>query len=300
MPLSDRNYMKGNHPPYCTCVDCVNKRLGIVKRKEYHSYRNTKDNHFSKQPQYTTNKNTEKEYPGCIRAFSSIVLLVILFVFIGVIGGGIYGISKYHGNIGDGISSAYTWIADGVINTKDKVVNWFSLISTEPETNVPIATSDVASSVIQTATKPSQTTSSLIDKVTDSVSEFVSPSTDISDYVTRFNEYRQSQGRTPLVFSDDLNKIAELRLTEIQDTFSHSSKGNYNNHLAENIVMGIYSNQGALECWQGSPGHNANMIDRSYKYTGYAIGGGYAVQVFTKYETINGEPQLPPGWYWSD
>ena len=43
-----------------------------------------------------------------------------------------------------------------------------------------------------------------------------------------------------------------------------------------------------------------NMLDTSYKYTGYAIGGGYAVQLFTEYPTINGEPQLPPSWYWDD
>jgi hypothetical protein len=33
MPISDRDYMKGSHPPSCTCVDCVNRRLGIVTKK---------------------------------------------------------------------------------------------------------------------------------------------------------------------------------------------------------------------------------------------------------------------------
>ncbi|MDD5700741.1 MAG: transglutaminase domain-containing protein [Dehalococcoidales bacterium] len=28
MPLSDRDYIKGEHPPNCTCVECTNKRLG--------------------------------------------------------------------------------------------------------------------------------------------------------------------------------------------------------------------------------------------------------------------------------
>ncbi len=34
MPLSDRDYTRGEHPPTCTCVDCVNKRLGIVKQQK--------------------------------------------------------------------------------------------------------------------------------------------------------------------------------------------------------------------------------------------------------------------------
>lgn len=31
MPVSDRDYMRGAHPPSCTCVDCVNRRLKQVK-----------------------------------------------------------------------------------------------------------------------------------------------------------------------------------------------------------------------------------------------------------------------------
>jgi uncharacterized protein YkwD len=121
-----------------------------------------------------------------------------------------------------------------------------------------------------------------------------------NDFATIFNDYRRSQGRTPLIFTDDLNRVAELRLAELKIDFSHNSRGGYNLHLGENIVKGVYSDEAAFYCWQGSPGHNANMLDSEYAYTGYAIGGGYAVQVFSEYITINGVPQLPPGWYWSD
>jgi len=126
--------------------------------------------------------------------------------------------------------------------------------------------------------------------------------TSIDDYAIKFNQYRQSKGLASLEFTDDLNRVAELRLKELYTDFSHQSAGNYNKHLAENIVMhtGFFSNSDALSIWQKSPGHNANMLDRNYRYTGYAIGNGYAVQLFTEYPTINGEPQLPPGWYWLD
>ena len=141
---------------------------------------------------------------------------------------------------------------------------------------------------------------SLVSKSVDVVDDLWDTSVD--DYANKFNEYRQSKGLAPLKFTDDLNRIAELRLKELYTDFSHYSAGNYNEHLAENIAMstGFLSNSDALKMWQNSPGHNANMLDIGYKYTGYAIGNGYAVQVFTEYTTVNGKPQLPSGWYWAD
>ena len=38
MPLSDRDYMRGKHPPSCTCVDCVNERLGITSNQQQTKY----------------------------------------------------------------------------------------------------------------------------------------------------------------------------------------------------------------------------------------------------------------------
>lgn len=124
----------------------------------------------------------------------------------------------------------------------------------------------------------------------------------VDSYAGIFNQYRQGKGLEPLVFTDDLNRIAVLRLAEIQKDFSHASVGGYNRHLGENIAMstGYLSNAEALKMWENSPGHNANMLDSDYKYTGYALGNGYAAQVFASYPTINGEPQLPEGWYWVD
>jgi len=140
----------------------------------------------------------------------------------------------------------------------------------------------------------------IISKAIDTVSDLWDIS--IEDYAIKFNQYRQSKGLKILTFTDDLNRVAELRLKELPTDFSHYSEGNYNNHLAENIVMstGGLSNSDALRLWQNSLGHNANMLDSSYKYTGYAIGNGYAVQLFSEFPTLNGEPQLPPGWYWDE
>jgi|WetSurMetagenome_2_1015567.scaffolds.fasta_scaffold43096_2 hypothetical protein len=290
MPLSDRDYIRGKHPPNCSCVDCVNKRLGIVTQKTRKHYHTNNQKNHSSTPKYTLNKQTGKKASGCARFISCSIIVIIILLIVGVIGGGIFEITKYHGNLGEGITNAYHWVADGVVSLKDNIVDWgSSLTINSPNTSIPIVTS--TSTPIST---------SFLGKATEAIKEFVSPSTDIDDYVARFNEYRQSKGLASLLFTEDLNKVAALRLKEIQMSFSHNSQGNYNRHLAENIVMGIYSNQGALECWQVSPGHNANMLDTSYRNTGYAIGGGYAVQVFTSYETLNGEPVLPPGWHWND
>lgn len=117
------------------------------------------------------------------------------------------------------------------------------------------------------------------------------------DYAESFNLYRESEGLKPLVFTDDLNQIALKRLDEIQANFSHASKGGYNTHIAENIVKGVYNNEEALEVWKESFLHRANMLNKNYKNTGYAAGDGYAVQVFSEYETQNGDPILPPGWH---
>jgi len=124
----------------------------------------------------------------------------------------------------------------------------------------------------------------------------------VDDFAMLINEYRQSYGLSVLTFTDDLNKRASLRLSELELDYSHNSLGNYNLHLAENILWASYTldNNEAFMSWKASPGHNANILDASYKYTGYAIGGGYAIQLFSEYPTINGEPQLPPGWYWID
>lgn len=125
--------------------------------------------------------------------------------------------------------------------------------------------------------------------------------TSLNGYIYIFNNYRVDNGLNKLIFSDDLNRIAQLRLEELYSDYSHNSAGNYNKHLAENIAwisFGGLSNEDALDMWRNSPGHNANMLNSSYKYTGYAIGGNYAVQVFSQYETHGGEPQLPAGWHW--
>jgi len=102
--------------------------------------------------------------------------------------------------------------------------------------------------------------------------------TSVADYANKFNQYRQSKGLPPLEFTDDLNRVAKLRLEQIKTNFSHDGAGNYGENIAKGSLL--LTNSEALKMWQDSPGHNRNMLNGRYKYTGYANGNGYAVQVF--------------------
>lgn len=125
----------------------------------------------------------------------------------------------------------------------------------------------------------------------------IAPATDAADYAARFNNYRISQGRAPLEFTDELNRLASLRLTELHTDFSHRSAGGHTPNIGENIIKNVSGNADALNWWQGSPGHNFNLLYVSYKYSGYACDDRYAVQLFSEFPVVNGQVQLPPGYY---
>jgi len=238
MPLSDREYFRGVHPPYCTCVDCVNKRL-----KRFRKGKEGNNRRFSPSIRIKT---------------SSLIVAISIIFLIGIFG---YVLNRH-----------WLWVSETYENISESVVSFFS--------NAKENIEDI--------------------DIVETVEDIFTNDTSVENYEEIFSQYRQSKGHKPLIFTDDLNRIATLRLAELKGDYSHNSKGFYNKYLGENIVEGTYNNQATLKCWQNSYLHNANMLDKSYKYTGYAAGGGYAVQVFTEWKTINGVPQLPPGWYSPD
>jgi hypothetical protein len=92
MPLSDRDYMKGKHPPTCTCVDCVNERLGVIKHQKHKDKRKSEKplaEHL-KPPIFTTPaiKTNKRKIPNWLKA----LLLVISLSGVGL------GVSYYVGS----------------------------------------------------------------------------------------------------------------------------------------------------------------------------------------------------------
>jgi hypothetical protein len=164
MPSSDRDWNRGEHPPACTCVDCVNKRLGIVTRKVKNKYHKNHYQNNSQKSNYSINPSTQKETSGCARFLSCSILLFVILVIVGLVGGGIYGITKYNGDIGHGIAYVYKWVADGVVSIKDNVVDWYSSINTNITETPTSKTSVIAS--ISTTTPPPTTKKSGIDSKT--------------------------------------------------------------------------------------------------------------------------------------
>ncbi len=298
------------HRKNCQCPEC---RWHRQNQKTHH---HSSSNHPVNKKQWeqikkSLNDEPPEKYerlppPPAGKIFTTCFWLVVLAIVIAVIyyaSNGINYVSSHKDDIVSSVSSAANNALDTANQYKDDAVNKFSSITSSTPTPkpsitpVPTLTTTALPVVVPKSTfVPVPTT--IAPPVAIPIPTPAKPNIDVNDYAARFNAYRQSKGFTPLIFTNDLNKNAALRLSELQTNYSHNSAGQYNLHLAENIVMGTYNNQDSLVCWKNSPGHNANMLNSTYKYTGYAAGNGYAVQLFTDYPTVNGVPQLPPGWRW--
>lgn len=128
MPLSSRDYYRrGKHPPYCTCVNCCNKRLGRSAPRNTPKYMH-RSSPNPKRPYI------KREYPNSMRIIANIILLLIALFAIGLVGGGIYALNKYSGGMYSWVSQKYsigvndvsTFIDDipqFILTSKNKVIN---------------------------------------------------------------------------------------------------------------------------------------------------------------------------------
>jgi len=315
MPLADRDYMRGEHPPSCTCKDCNDKRLAMLNdgqgNRSHHKTRHTATGSYNPK-RYSPGNRWAKRTAMSLLKFL-LCLLIIGMIWLVLIN--VYSLT-FDGSfypMGLVIVLAELGVTIGLILlAKSRRFRWrfpsFKLVLF-PLLGIIIILAfigivpfeGIKSNIVDEVAPPVQVVTPEVPAVT-TITPVTPPLQSVDSYVGIFNQYRQGNGLEPLVFTDDLNRIAVLRLAEIQKDFSHASAGGHNRHLGENIAMstGYLSNAEALKMWENSPGHNANMLDSDYKYTGYALENGYAVQVFASYPTINGEPQLPDGWYWVD
>ncbi len=104
------------------------------------------------------------------------------------------------------------------------------------------------------------------------------------------NKNRSYEGLKPLVYRNDIQKIADVRAREIVGLFDHARPGNktwdsvfaengkkYYILVGENLAMGSRNSSGEslgdprvlVDAWMGSPSHRANIMHR--QFTGMAV-----------------------------
>jgi len=124
------------------------------------------------------------------------------------------------------------------------------------------------------------------------------------------NAYRQKNGKSTLKRDADLERRAQAHAEDMaqRNYFSHTSpdgttfamrvKG-YEGSAGENIAAGQRDAVAVVQAWSKSPGHNANMLNSTYK----AMGLGYAYNAQSTYKhywvlilgskDVAGEPAQP-------
>lgn len=100
------------------------------------------------------------------------------------------------------------------------------------------------------------------------------------------NRYRKENGVGPLVFDEDLNAAAGIRVKEIQVSFSHTRPNGEicftvsDKAYGENILYGTSDAEYAMELWMDSTGHRENILNPDYKTIGVAYENDHWVQLF--------------------
>ncbi len=106
-----------------------------------------------------------------------------------------------------------------------------------------------------------------------------------ADFLTLINDYRASKGKDPLTVSQHLNQAASWQAHSLatEDYFSHTDSSGRTasarakdcgaqGGIGENITAGTVRDtaQEAFDAWKASAGHNANMLNDSYRQIGIA------------------------------
>jgi len=132
------------------------------------------------------------------------------------------------------------------------------------------------------------------------------------------NEFRQANGRNPLVIDQNLDEAADLHSQSmaVDDFFSHTGEdgtepwdraknaGYETGYVGENIAIGYGTPKAVVDGWINSPGHRANMLNANYNEigigyyylqndTGDINYNSYWTQVFGK-GTITAVPSVTP------
>ncbi len=116
------------------------------------------------------------------------------------------------------------------------------------------------------------------------------------EVVALTNRYRAQYGLSPLTIDTHLSEIARMKSLDMHDKryFDHNSPtygspfdmmkrfGVTYRTAGENIAMGYRTAQSVVDGWMNSPGHRANILNKSFTKigVGYVADGSYCTQMF--------------------
>ncbi|NLL78833.1 MAG: hypothetical protein GX234_03390 [Clostridiales bacterium] len=140
--------------------------------------------------------------------------------------------------------------------------------------------------------------SASVQPVSEQTTQTKSTDPTIGEVHTLVNQYRQENDCSALSLSDDLNKAANIRATELEQSFSHTrpdgsecfsamkSLGISYGWAGENIAKGQRSSSQVMTAWMNSPGHRANILNTHFHKIGighFTTGNGIQcwVQLFS-------------------
>ena len=131
-------------------------------------------------------------------------------------------------------------------------------------------------------------------------------------FLSLINSYRSQNGLAPLQVSPTLQTASQWMSTDMatknyfshtdslgRDPFQRMNAFGYNySYAGENIAAGNSGAQATFNQWQGSPGHNQNMLNPNYKAIGigraYNAGSSYRYYWTTNFGSVVDGTVTPP------
>ena len=311
MPLDDRAYARGSHPPACTCVDCTRKRLEQFRKtakkakrqKASFSYSSGYSRHYSDKPQSKVRISSNRFLMGVAK------LLLCLLVIAGIVITAWTGYRLFTHQIAPVIGTIVFLAEIGFLIWIILVLRSSRFRWRKPSFNLVFW--PLVAIIVVCAFAGVQPLSGYKDSIFNSIStapilrdKILNPNwwggTDQESITNRSNALyeltnseRAKYGLPSLKRSPLLDELAQEKAKSMHDNgettyISHSgfeqraAIANSAGFLlvAENIAYGGFEASSFIDMWMNSPGHRANILDPNMTSIGIGVYGKYAVQLF--------------------
>ncbi len=145
-----------------------------------------------------------------------------------------------------------------------------------PNSSLPSYETEVVVAAAHTTSTPKSKPVAQASTVAVSVSQGL-PAAEVQQIYSLINSHRSANGLAPLAVNSLLVKSASLKNNYMASSgvFAHGSwagyfkSAGYNYKTAgENLAEGFSNGSAVVSAWKNSPGHNANLLNASYKDMG--------------------------------